>query len=294
MFDQETMQDIEAVAKEFGIEAAILAAIAEIESGGRAYAIIEGKAEPLIRFEGHYFDRRLSGAIREQARRQNLASPVVGGIKNPSSQAARWKLLKQASNINAAAAYESTSWGIGQVMGAHWQWLGFSSVDAMVQEARSGVQGQLRLMARFIQKSDLVDILRKHDWASFARSYNGPAYRKNKYDTKLANAYARYAKPKKADSPKILRFGMKNEAVRLLQEELVRHGYPLVMDGIYGLQTRQAVQNFQQRQKLTVDGIAGRATLAALKMPLVQTQPSQRDWRLRFPFWLVRMFGAKA
>ena len=34
--------------------------------------------------------------------------------------------------------------------------------------------------------------LQKQDWATFAKLYNGPAYKKNNYDSKLANAYARY------------------------------------------------------------------------------------------------------
>lgn len=294
MFDQKTVQDIEIVAREFGIDVAALAAIAEIESGGRTHAMVEGKAEPLIRFEGHYFDRRLSGKPREKARLEKLASPIAGEIRNPSSQAGRWKLLKRATNINSVAAYESTSWGLGQVMGAHWEWLGFESIEAMVQEARSGVQGQLRLMALFIQKSNLVPVLQRKDWAGFARAYNGPAYRRNKYDAKLAKAYSSYAGRKNKLPVKALRFGMKGEAVRLLQEELVRHGYPLVMDGAFGLQTRQAVQNFQQARKLNVDGIAGPSTLAALKMTTPQIKMKRADWKTRLSFWFERLFGVKA
>ena len=31
------------------------------------------------------------------------------------------------------------------------------------------------------------------DWKGFARGYNGPAYWKNMYDTKLKNAYLKYS-----------------------------------------------------------------------------------------------------
>ncbi|MNL61260.1 hypothetical protein D3C87_1851660 [compost metagenome] len=31
-------------------------------------------------------------------------------------------------------------------------------------------------------------------WADFARRYNGPAYKENDYDTKLAKAYDHFAK----------------------------------------------------------------------------------------------------
>lgn len=193
MFDTKTMEAIMAVAMELGVEPAALAAVVQIESGGRTHAMIEGRREPLIRFEGHYFDRRLSGERRERAREEGLASPQAGKVANPASQAARWKLLGRAAAIDRAAAYESASWGVGQVMGAHWAWLGHASVDALVGEARSGVVGQVRLMGRYITKAGLAGALKSHDWAAFARGYNGPAYRRNGYDTKLAKAYARYA-----------------------------------------------------------------------------------------------------
>ena len=194
MFKAQVMQAIEAAAKEAGLEPAALAAVVHIESGGRAHAVIEGRAEPLIRFEGHYFDRRLSGAKLEQARREGFAAPQAGKIANPASQAARWKLLAQAASIDRTAAYESVSWGVGQVMGAHWAWLGYGSVDALAAEARSGVAGQLRLMTRFIAKAGLANALKTHDWPAFARGYNGPAFARNGYDVKLAKAHARYAR----------------------------------------------------------------------------------------------------
>jgi hypothetical protein len=119
MFTQETISEITAVAREIGIEPAALLAVAEVESGGKAFASVEGRLEPLIRFEGHYFDRRLTPAKREAARREGLASPLAGAVINPRMQAARWKLLARAAAIDRKAALESVSWGLGQVMGAH-------------------------------------------------------------------------------------------------------------------------------------------------------------------------------
>ena len=265
MTDSALMQDIRTVAGELKVEAAALAAIAEIESGLVAHALIDGRAEPLIRFEGHYFDRRLTGAAQAQARRQGLASPQAGAVKNPASQAARWRLLAAAAAIDRKAAYESTSWGIGQVMGAHWAWLGYRDVDALVAEARGGLRGQLRLMARYIDKAGLVPALRGHDWATFARGYNGPLYRANDYDGKLARAYRRHAGTgTAAASPKLLRRGARGDEVMALQTALTARGYPLAADSIFGPATEAAVKAFQRRAGLAVDGIAGPLTLAAL------------------------------
>ena len=74
-------------------------------------------------------------------------------------------------------------------MGAHWAWLGFADVDALVTEARSGAAGQVRLMARYIEKAGLFTAIENHDWEAFARGYNGPDYKRYSYHLKLAAAY---------------------------------------------------------------------------------------------------------
>jgi len=193
MFTQETISEIAAVARKLGIEPAALLAVAEVESGGQAFVTVEGRLEPLIRFEGHYFDQRLALAKRDAARRDGLASPIAGAVVNPRAQAARWKLLSRAAAIDRKAALESVSWGLGQVMGAHWAWLGYASVEALAGEARDSIAGQARLMARYIGKAGLRTALAARDWHAFARGYNGPAYRRFGYHTKMAAAYKRHA-----------------------------------------------------------------------------------------------------
>ncbi|KXF76065.1 peptidoglycan-binding protein [Paramesorhizobium deserti] len=192
MFEKETIREIVAAAEKTGVEPAALLAVAEVECGGRTTARVNGRDEPLIRFEGHYFDRRLAGTKQADARRQGLASPKAGGVKNPVAQTGRWQLLARAMRIDRNAALESVSWGLGQVMGAHWQWLGYADVEALVAEARGSVAGQIRLMLRFIEKSSLVEVLNRHDWAGFARRYNGPLYSKYAYDRKMAAAWKTY------------------------------------------------------------------------------------------------------
>ncbi|GGA98388.1 hypothetical protein GCM10011491_28320 [Brucella endophytica] len=194
MFEEETIQQIIRAATASGVEPAALLAVAEVESSGQATARVNGRDEPLIRFEGHYFHQRLTGAKLAEARRQGLASPKAGAVKNPAAQADRWRLLERAMKIDREAALESVSWGLGQVMGAHWEWLGYESVEALVAEARGSVTGQVRLMLRFIEKSGLVDELNAHDWPKFARAYNGPAYRKFDYDRKMARSWENWRK----------------------------------------------------------------------------------------------------
>lgn len=61
------------------------------------------------------------------------------------------------------------------------------------------------------------------------------------------------------------KYGSRGTEVRTIQEKLKRWGYYNgSVDGIYGTQTVAAVKKFQQKNGLTVDGIAGQKTLTAM------------------------------
>lgn len=284
------IREFSAVAAERALEPALLLAVAELETNLRPFAQVDGRNEPLIRFEGHYFDRRLSPNDRDRARQTGLASPRAGAIANPAGQPARWALLERAAAIDRKAAYESTSWGLGQVMGAHWDWLGHGSVEALVTEARSGIAGQVRLMAAFIDRAGLIRALRDHDWQAFARGYNGPAFHRNAYDTRLEAAYRRHARRAvDEDADRVLRSGVRGEDVRQLQAALGRHGIHLAADGIFGPATERAVRKFQQRSGLPETGHACASTQAAIarspaprperRLPSIGLLGKWRGWR---------------
>jgi hypothetical protein len=50
----------------------------------------------------------------------------------------------------------------------------------------------LDAFCEYVRWSGLDDELREHRWGDFAAKYNGPEYRKNRYDEKLAIAYAKH------------------------------------------------------------------------------------------------------
>ena len=61
------------------------------------------------------------------------------------------------------------------------------------------------------------------------------------------------------------KYGSRGSEVRTIQDKLKRWGYYTGnVDGIYGSLTVSAVKKFQQKNGLTVDGIAGSKTLAAM------------------------------
>lgn len=70
------------------------------------------------------------------------------------------------------------------------------------------------------------------------------------------NLYTSYA---------LSKYGSRGEEVRQIQTKLKNWGYYKgKVDGIFGSQTLEAVKWFQRKNGLTVDGIVGSATLAAL------------------------------
>jgi N-acetylmuramidase/Putative peptidoglycan binding domain len=270
MFTPEITQEITQAARAANIDPAALLSVVEVESAGKFFARVKGRDEPLIRFECHYFDRRLSAEVRAKAREAGLSSPLAGKVPNPRLQEDRWALLERACAFSRTAALESVSWGIGQIMGAHWKALGFGSVEKMVDLARSGAAGQIRLLILFLEKNGLIPLLNAHDWPGFARRYNGPAYRRYAYDTKLAIACARH----KAAAPSP---ALPEQSVKDLQHALSAAGFAAAPTGIFDEATRAALIAFQKARGLAADGIAGPKTWAALR-EAAETPQAEANW----------------
>lgn len=58
--------------------------------------------------------------------------------------------------------------------------------------------------------------------------------------------------------------GTRGPAVRVLQRALADRGFAVDVDGVFGARTEAAVERFQKKCKMRVDGIVGRKTWAAL------------------------------
>ncbi|WP_149945245.1 N-acetylmuramidase family protein [Acinetobacter baumannii] len=186
-----TESQIAEQAKSLGVEPAALQAVIDVECKGSGF---NQDGTPVILFERHVMRQRLianhSGntyaADQVMAKRPDLCSKTPGGYGLYSQQHAK---LNDAAKYDRTSALESCSWGIGQVMGYHWQSLGYPSLQAFINAMYKDEASQLEAMCRFIKVNGLVNALKNKDWKAFARGYNGPAYAKNSYDIKLANAY---------------------------------------------------------------------------------------------------------
>lgn len=192
------VEPVQRVAQRNGIEPAALLAVIEIECGGQPFEA-DGRT-PRFLFERHVFYRELYKRARhrlQDAIDVGLAIPKwsrTTQYKDLGSSAGRQKVLSAARVIDAECANRACSWGIGQVMGFHAGGLGYGSATQMVSVlTNGGLDAQIDCVLRFIKsKPGLIGKLNDHDWAGFARIYNGAAYKENDYDTRLASAHARW------------------------------------------------------------------------------------------------------
>ena len=254
-FDDDVIREIRGVANEKGIEPEALIAVTEVESGGKAFTIVDGKKLPLILYEYHVFYRQLPVAKRSEAVRRNLARRGWGDLPYKKSQSARYAQLEKAKEIDVQAAYAACSWGVGQVLGENAEWLGYGKPEKLAKEAMESVAGQVRVMVRFIEKAGLLDELARHDWRGFARRYNGPG-QVNKYSGMMERAYARHGGTGEVElDDVVLRTGSRGDSVAALQRALRTAGYHLIIDGDFGPATRRMVIEFQRDNGLDADGI---------------------------------------
>ncbi|ALA58931.1 peptidoglycan-binding domain-containing protein [Nitrospira moscoviensis] len=72
-------------------------------------------------------------------------------------------------------------------------------------------------------------------------------------------------------------------AVLKLQRMLRGHRMPVRLDGVYGAETAAAVRSFQRAHRLTVDGIVGPATYAALRRKSPRVVLARQVWLQRPP-----------
>lgn len=179
-----TEQDYLDAAKQLDVEPAVIKAVAEVESRGDGFL---ESGEPVILFERHIFRRLTNKAF--DGKYPYLSNKTPGGYGKSSAQHSR---LQEAVTLNREAALQSCSWGKFQVLGMNWKPLGYSSLQEFVNAMYESEAAHLDSFIRFVKANGLTQYLRDHEWAEFARRYNGPAYKKHNYHGRLATAYKKH------------------------------------------------------------------------------------------------------
>jgi len=181
-------------ANRLGAQPAMIKAFAAVESRGNGFL---PNGDPVILFERHIMRRRLRRLLSEDelekwmVLRPDLVNSRPGGYLGGIRE---WERLRDAAKINKEAALESASWGMFQVMGFHWQRLGYSSVFEFTTVVSENEVNQFEIFLRFIETDpELLRAVRTLNFPRIAELYNGPNYAVNEYDKKLKEFYERFA-----------------------------------------------------------------------------------------------------
>jgi hypothetical protein len=205
---------------------------------------------PTMLFERHIFYRLTSGAFKTT--HPGICNPVPGGYGAPGAY--QYTRLNQAMALNSDAALQSSSWGIGQVLGQYFSLAGYPDVETMVAAMIDSEYAQLDAFRAYLQSTSLAAPLQAHDWTSFARGYNGPDFAANHYDTQLRVAFQRFSSGPLPDLD-----------IRAAQLYLTLRGFsPGGIDGIAGQHTLEAIASFQASVGLPQTGNLDESTMNAL------------------------------
>lgn len=204
-------------------------AVRELESNGSGLVQIGSstvaKTEAKILFEGHQFYRLLkaAGVSEDKLNELQKDKPDLVYPKWDKSHyktfAGEWGRLIEARGLCTSIKSQLTlpngctnaediadmaaSWGLFQIMGFNWELCNenpskpeYCKNVADFVKINNTEQGQTELFLKYLQGRNngaLITALAAQNWAEFARLYNGPRFRENRYDIKLKQAFDKYA-----------------------------------------------------------------------------------------------------
>ncbi len=147
--------------KQCGFEVPALLSFIDVETGSKGFDETTGKI--LIQFEPIWFKRE---------------APYVPfglwSLNKVDVQSKEWQAFNDAFKKNPNAAMQSTSIGLGEIMGLHYKRLGYKSGYDMWNDAKKGLDRQIHQLVTFINIDDnLKKTLIAHDWDKVASIYNG-------------------------------------------------------------------------------------------------------------------------
>ena len=159
--------------------------IAAMQLGCKARAI---KAVAMIESNGEGFTS--TGIVKTRLESQFLAKYQAASGKAPKS----FLTFASAYAYDPSSAILSTSFGEFQVMGFNYKAAGYTTPQAYYNAVKNSAVSQLNSFVGFVKVNKLAQYLKDQNWAGFAYRYNGPGYKANSYDTKLAYWYNKFEK----------------------------------------------------------------------------------------------------
>lgn len=186
-----TPEALQRAADKLGVDVASIRAVWNSESSTGNY-FSDGKLK--ILYERHYFRKFTNGEYNE-------SHPDLSGPQgNYGYYSEQYDKFERAKLLDKDAAYRSISVGGFQIMGNNYESVGYNSAEEFVEAMFVSTDDeQLEAFTNYILNSKRqvdgqtkLDALRKKDWTSFAKNYNGPSYATNDYDGKMKRYYNMY------------------------------------------------------------------------------------------------------
>lgn len=184
-YDTLTDADFAIVAKELGVEVAAIKAVVKIEAGAKLQGFW-APGVPVINYAQSLFNK-YNGKVKGRKIKDGKVPTGLSGYALKE-----WTSLTNARKINADAADMGTYWGMFQIGGFNYKLCGCKSVEEMVKKVCESELSQLEMFAVFIRNTGMLESLKKKDWTTFARKYNGSSYAKRGYHTRMAKEYANF------------------------------------------------------------------------------------------------------
>jgi hypothetical protein len=163
-------------AKDLDLKPAVVRAFAIVESDEKPVTVI---GNPVTRFEtGHWKKHRVASP----------AAMAFDKAKNSKNLDERWEQFEAMRNVNENAAILSHSFGVFQIMGFNYK-LALCADPVTFLNRSMTIEGQFTLFKRFMLSSPaLLSAARRMRADQVGFHYNGPQYKRNKYDVKWAAA----------------------------------------------------------------------------------------------------------
>lgn len=179
----------ESCAQRLQIEVACIKAFAEVESSGNGF-LPSGKIK--IQYERHWayklLKRKGVDADALSATYPDLIHKHPGAYKSDEGD---WLKFYAMAKIDRDVAIQCCSWGTFQVMGFHYQRLGFRNTEEFLAAMDVNANKHLELLVVFIEGDGALHrALKAKDFATTATIYNGPKH--GDYDKRMQRAYNRY------------------------------------------------------------------------------------------------------
>lgn len=171
--------------------------VCDVESNGAGF-LPDGRVK--ILFERHHFIKSLrqrgfsEAKIADLMKQGNadIISTEAGGYVGNEGE---YKRFERACAIDLYSAYYATSFGLFQIMGFNYKYAGYNDLTAFVADMKFSETKQLLAFVEFnksYKNGVLWSAMKAEDWPTYALNYNGSAYKKNNYDTKLGNSFTKY------------------------------------------------------------------------------------------------------